>query len=561
MGVTVHSRRGVSNHQRLAPFAIRRHYATVPFRVGHGNQAGPSSPVAVPSSSPAPHCMPPAPHSARLETWSLRRQFVIPLGLFILAAAALVSLSTAWLDRQLERRYVNERFDRVHQQLAAANYPLRRSVLQQVRDYTGLEVILFSTNGRLSAASLDESVAGELLSRTQISRQIIDANSSGYRPVPWDGLRMDGVQIDGIRSPAFVRAYPLSPRHQSGDIRGAVLLLPQTKLSEQRSALVWAPAITGMASVLVMMLVTSWIATRLAARIKQLESHVGRLSTQDYQLAELTGPKDALYRLSERINTLAQQLAIAHAVIARTERTRLISLVSSGLAHEIRNSITGASLLIESVLSGLDAEHQPELEMAVNELQRASTSVKRILASDPNTVLSEESDLTLRQINESLRRTVGHYAQHHQVRVDISESHFDQIVPQGAAVLHCLLNLVMNAMEACGPGGMVEVRLARRQVGLDEDAQMVWQVWDDGPGPPASIASEIAEPFVTSKREGVGLGLAMAQRVATQFGGGLRWFRSRQRTCFEFSIRAPQSHPVTSAEPIGVHGLVKQHNA
>lgn len=485
--------------------------------------------------------MPQTPKPTDLETWSLRRQFVIPLGVLILAAAALVSLSTAWLNGQLERRYVNQQFDRVHQQLSAANYPLHRSVLKQIREYTGLEVILLTPDGQSSATSLDESAAREILARVDL-------------PSEPEQIGATQVQIDGVPSPTFVRSYPLSPHRQSENVERVLLLLPKSRLSEQRSALVWAPAVTGMASVLLMMLVTSWIATKLASRIRQLESCVERLSTKDYRSAPLPGPKDALYRLSERINMLARQLAVAHAVIARTERTRLVSLVASGMAHEIRNSITGASLLIESVAHGIDSEDMPELEMAVNELNRASTCVKRILASDPNTVLTNESDLTLRQISESLERTVGHHAQHQQIQFAVPQSDVDQVVTQGAAVLTCLINLVMNAIEAAGPGGVVDVQVAHRHDECGEHSQIVWQIWDDGPGPPDAIAAEITEPFVTSKREGVGLGLAMAKRVAMQLAGSLRWFRADQQTCFEFSIRSSASAATATVSPSGEIG-------
>jgi signal transduction histidine kinase len=95
----------------------------------------------------------------------------------------------------------------------------------------------------------------------------------------------------------------------------------------------------------------------------------------------------------------------------------------------------------------------------------------------------------------------------------------------------------MNAIEATGAGGAVEVLSDLRHNDQRSRDEIVWRVWDDGPGPPAAIADVIAEPFVTSKREGVGLGLAMVRRVADQMNGELRWFRECERTCFEFLIR------------------------
>jgi C4-dicarboxylate-specific signal transduction histidine kinase len=64
-----------------------------------------------------------------------------------------------------------------------------------------------------------------------------------------------------------------------------------------------------------------------------------------------------------------------------------------------------------------------------------------------------------------------------------------------------------------------------------------WSVRDNGPGPDPSIKAKMFEPFVTSKPEGIGLGLPTTALLAKELGGDLQWHRDGQWTEFVFTIR------------------------
>jgi signal transduction histidine kinase len=93
-----------------------------------------------------------------------------------------------------------------------------------------------------------------------------------------------------------------------------------------------------------------------------------------------------------------------------------------------------------------------------------------------------------------------------------------------------VLNLGLNAIEAAGPGGSVRLVLAQ------EERQLIIEVSDTGPGPPSLLQESLSDPFVTSKPEGAGLGLALARHVAHAHHGSLSWTRDGMWTRFRLCL-------------------------
>jgi signal transduction histidine kinase len=460
------------------------------------------------------------------ESWSLRRQFVIPLAVAILVVAVLVTWIALWAADSAYQRSVHERMQEVSQQIRAAKYPLTKNVVQQIRSYSGVDVVLFAPNRSIALTSL---VGDEVDGLSVIARE-------GHRDrgrIAFQGREFDYVYFQRIDE-SMATEFP-----------GMLMMVENNPQSRIWQVAVWAPAVSGLVSALAIVLVTTVIASRIVRRIERLETQVNRIAAGEYGVIEPSGPSDSIHRLSRSINSLSQQLEVAHDWISKTERARLISMIAGGMAHQLRNSLTGASLLLQSFLLSHQEEAPEEIVMAQNQLKLAAESVRRLLASDPNVELVDEPELTVEAIATSVADCVGPYAGHQGVVLQWSlvEADREIVVPQGAAVVGALINLIMNAIEAAGPQGTVACEL-QCQVPLpgvgNQDARectLRWRIIDNGSGPPAGMASSIMEPFVSSKREGVGLGLPMAARVAQRCHGSLNWQRSDGHTVFEFMIR------------------------
>ena len=97
----------------------------------------------------------------------------------------------------------------------------------------------------------------------------------------------------------------------------------------------------------------------------------------------------------------------------------------------------------------------------------------------------------------------------------------------------CLWNLFLNAVQAMGANGTLEIKTQQSKGAIEI------HVRDTGPGIPASLRAKIFEPLFTTKPRATGLGLAIARRIAEEHGGELRLHTS-QKTGGQFIVALPR---------------------
>ena len=113
-----------------------------------------------------------------------------------------------------------------------------------------------------------------------------------------------------------------------------------------------------------------------------------------------------------------------------------------------------------------------------------------------------------------------------------------------ALLIQAIFNLVKNAAEATATMGG-EIRLATRfDAGLahrDADGNrlripIIVSVTDDGPGIPDAVREHLFDPFMTTKPQGRGLGLALVARIVADHGGAIDVRSEPRRTTFEIML-------------------------
>jgi signal transduction histidine kinase len=461
----------------------------------------------------------PEPKHARehLMRWSIRARILIPLiGIQAIAVTA-ATLTAATLAARRSERAIVDRLNGVVDTLEHGNIPRTASVLSKMRGLSGAHFIAGGRDGQLAETSLPglDTVPASLLSLAPSFR----TRSLDESPA---------VTLDGTRY--FAVAVPAQPE---GGKAPLYVLYPETSWRLARREAAVPSLCLGVGSLAVMVLVTSWIAHRISSRIGRVKERVSAIASGDFRELELESASDEIDDLMRSVNRMCVQLKEMNQTIHQTERARLLAQLAAGLAHQLRNSLTGARLSVQLYTRRHPVAAGDEtLAVALKQLELTEEQVKGLL-SVGRVERKEPEICDLHQLVKEVSLLVDSTCQHTKVSLSLAPGNGAAglgLFADRSSVRAAILNLALNAIEAAGPGGAVSV-------GVHASGELaVVEVADSGPGPPAELDMTLCDPFVTSKPEGVGLGLALARQVATDHGGQLSWGREGGKTCFRLAL-------------------------
>ncbi|MFY9740955.1 MAG: ATP-binding protein [Candidatus Sulfotelmatobacter sp.] len=234
-------------------------------------------------------------------------------------------------------------------------------------------------------------------------------------------------------------------------------------------------------------------------------------------------------RYQELAETLAEtnrRLEQAQEEARRSERLAALGQMSAGLAHEIRNPlgvIKGSAEMLHQKL----AESNPlATELAgyiSSETNRLSALVTRFL----DFARPLQAELVPQQITAVLERALQAVSfakkdEHSRVRVERQyQPDLPQVPLDEGLCEQAFVNLIQNAYDAMGTGGGVLQLSAAAARSADRDGVEV-RIADTGPGIPEELREQIFNPFVTTKKTGVGLGLSIVSRIVDSHHGAIR---------------------------------------
>jgi signal transduction histidine kinase len=450
--------------------------------------------------------------AAESMRWSIRTQFVVPL---LLLLAGLVGIST-WTAEEAAKRArerIAAQVGGIVRTLSDARFPLNQHVLDQMKGLSGADYLLIEPSGQRVATFREPVNENELPAAAPITTNL-------------DQLGGDLMMVD--QKAYLARGVLLRPPHMNAGAR-LYILYPESLRDEEVRQAVRPILILGVSAGVTALILTLFGARQIVRRVRDLERRTRQIAAGDFSPMPLPRRDDELRDLARSVNDMAEKLARFREAAALSERERLLGQVSAGLAHQLRNAVTGAKLAVQLHSQTCASGDREALEVAERQLTRMTADLRRFFELGQS--VASRSECALSELVDDSVTLLRPQSNHAHTRLEWqTPSEPIRIVGDADQLGHMILNVIGNALEAAGPGGCVDVRLRR------DTTRCILEVCDTGPGPPAGIAGRLFEPFVTGKPEGIGLGLAVSRQVAEAHGGTIEWARDNGQTRFRIAL-------------------------
>jgi signal transduction histidine kinase len=377
-----------------------------------------------------------------------------------------------------------------------AGYEVNNLTAGQLKDATGGSDFTFVAGSHVVASTLKGGASSAILTA---------ANRYSKRP----GRITDGRnEYMALTTPLLdVLGHPI----------GTLNIFRSFATADQRlESLRWNILFTWLAAVLAGLALTYLLARRILAPVKRLDRAAEAIARGDYDIRLPVESRDELGRLTETFNNMCSSIQSARRELIQKEQIATIGRLSTSIVHDLRNPLAaiygGAEMLVDSDLP------PSQVKRLAQNIYRASRRIQELLQDLANVSRGKQKAVEvcrLRDVVGAAWDALAGTAERQSVTVSLNVPEDIELPLERSRMERVFVNLFSNSLDAMPDGGRIEI-VARR-----DESMVLVEVGDTGPGISTELRASLFQPFHSSKRNGLGLGLALSRQTVLDHGGDM----------------------------------------
>lgn len=405
-------------------------------------------------------------------------------------------LITRYLDLRLKKQ-----MGQVAGVMSRSSYISNPAILCQLKGVINADIALFSQVGRL----LGTTFSGDAVKRALGEKFLQYGNDPATM---WDA-EFGGKQYRGIIHPIDL------PGEEQAFLS---LWIPADEAKRLTGGIVLGMGLISILGILAMTGIGYIIARTITAPIEKLVEYTGKVSGGDLNNKIDISGRDEISKLSISFNKMTEQLRDYENKLVETEKLATAGRMAAGMAHEVRNPLTGIKMMSQVLYNRLKTE--PENQEVLGSLIKEIDRLDRIIEEIINRTRPGELSRVWGDINDQANEVVslaGQSLTEQKITISTNLAHnLPALFLDREKIKQVLWNLILNGKEAMPKGGCLAI-----STGICGDRWVELSVEDSGQGIVPEDVGRLFQPFFTTKPEGVGLGLTMSRKIVEKHGGRL----------------------------------------
>lgn len=438
---------------------------------------------------------------------NIQQKIVAPFAALIVSAMLVAALVSIALESRTLGTHVQEQASHVATMLAQTGFALNSSILDKVKLMIGAEVVTFRADGVVVADTSGGAIGPGLVrlpETTATVRRLLDQHEPAV---------VTEVQYEGA---PYAVAYR---RIESAPDTVVAVAIPTSDID--RTVRPVARTIAAVAALLVAttVLLSHRIARSITLPLTRLVALTKDVAAGHRTRQSAVAGDDEVGALGAAFDDMVQRLRTSERELLDSEKLALTGQLAARVAHDVRTPLSSLKMSAQLLRTKLQPgrENAELLEGLLRDIDRVESVVAGLLDLSRPFELRVEIDDVNTGVEAALR-SMEAQLRHRKIAVrrDLAPG-----LPPVEIDVHrfaaALVNLIANAADAMPDGGTLTA-VTRP---LDAGARVAVEIRDDGCGIDPATHDRLFDPFFSTKREGVGLGLVNTRTIVERHGGAV----------------------------------------